>query len=90
MTKPAIDWRNVTERYDIVVGDQQYRVKRTRVAAHPAWEWSQWEYSVSSGTWSRTRHCDPTKATFKRVVKAFERELQIACIAQGIWQKEPV
>jgi hypothetical protein len=89
MTKPAIDFRDVTERYDIVVGDNQYRVKRTRRAAYPSWEWSEWDYTVHGGSFLRSRWCDPDKPTFKRVVKALERELQTACIAQGIWQKEP-
>jgi len=60
----------ITERYGITIDKYQYTVTRSR--AHNSTEW---RYDVVGGTWLRSHHCDPDKATHKRVVKALEAAL---------------
>jgi hypothetical protein len=58
-----------TQRFTIEVAGREYRVVRDR-SRYDGWKW-QWQ--VHGGSVMRSRWCDPSQPTFKRVVAAAEK-----------------
>jgi hypothetical protein len=60
------------QRFEIEVDGHSYRAERERTR-YNGWKW---QWAVHGGSVMRSRYCDESGRTYKRVVAAAERELQ--------------